>query len=122
MGNMDAERDWGHARDYVRAMWLMLQQGEPDDYVISTGVAHSVRELVDTAFAHAGLDPSAYVKIDPAMLRPAEVEHLIGDCSKARERLRWRPDVDFKGLVEMMVDTDVKRLSQHRDHPADPLR
>jgi GDPmannose 4,6-dehydratase len=89
--------------------------------VISTGVAHSVRELVDTAFAHAGLEASKYVKSDPAMLRPAEVEHLIGDCSKARERLGWTPDVDFKGLVEMMVDTDVKRLSQHRDRPADPL-
>jgi GDPmannose 4,6-dehydratase len=118
LGNLDAKRDWGFAGDYVRAMWMMLQQDEPDDYVISTGVAHSVRELVDTAFAHAGLDPAKYVKLDPAFLRPAEVEHLIGDCTKARERLGWTPAVDFNGLIEMMVDADVKRLEPLRDRLA----
>jgi GDPmannose 4,6-dehydratase len=118
LGNLDAQRDWGFAGDYVRAMWLMLQQDEPDDYVISTGVAHSVRDLVQTAFAHAGLDPSKHVKLDSAMLRPAEVEHLIGDCSKARERLGWTPAVDFKGLIEMMVDADLKRLEPLRDRVA----
>src|SRR6476661_8198075 len=115
LGNLDAQRDWGFAGDYVRAMWMMLQQDEPDDYVISTGVAHSVRDLVDTAFAHAGLDPGKHVKLDKAFLRPAEVEHLIGDCSKARGRLGWRPAVDFQGLIEMMVDADVKRLDSARD-------
>jgi GDPmannose 4,6-dehydratase len=118
LGNLDARRDWGFAGDYVRAMWLMLQQDEPDDYVISTGVAHSVRDLVDTAFAHVGLDPGKYVQLDAAMLRPAEVEHLIGDCSKARARLGWRPAIDFKGLIEMMVDADVKRLEPTRDRVA----
>ena len=118
LGNLDARRDWGFAGDYVRAMWMMLQQDEPDDYVISTGVAHSVRDLVDTAFAHAGLDPGKHVKLDKAFLRPAEVEHLIGDCSKARERLGWRPAIDFKGLIEMMVDADVKRLDSARDRVA----
>jgi GDPmannose 4,6-dehydratase len=112
LGNLDAQRDWGFAGDYVRAMWLMLQQPEPDDYVIATGVAHSVRELVHTAFAHAGLDPDRYVRIDPALLRPAEVDHLIGDSSKARRVLGWSPRVDFAGLVRMMVDADVERLSQ----------
>jgi GDPmannose 4,6-dehydratase len=118
LGNLDAKRDWGFAGDYVRAMWMMLQQDEPDDYVISTGVAHSVQDLVDTAFAHADLDPAKYVKIDPAFLRPAEVEHLIGDCTKARERLGWSPDVDFNRLIEMMVDADVKRLEPLRDRLA----
>ncbi len=118
LGNLDARRDWGFAGDYVRAMWMMLQQDEPDDYVISTGVAHSVRDLVDTAFAHAGLDPGKHVKLDKAFLRPAEVEHLIGDCSKARGRLGWRPAIDFKGLIEMMVDADVKRLDSARDRVA----
>ena len=118
LGNLDARRDWGFAGDYVRAMWMMLQQDEPDDYVISTGVAHSVRDLVDTAFAHVGLDPGKHVKLDKAFLRPAEVEHLIGDCSKARGRLGWRPAIDFKGLIEMMVDADVKRLDSARDRVA----
>ena len=118
LGNLDSARDWGYAGDYVKAMWMMLQQDEPDDYVISTGVAHSVRDLVDTAFAHAGLDPGKHVKLDKAFLRPAEVEHLIGDCSKARERLGWRPAIDFKGLIEMMVDADVKRLDSARDRVA----
>ena len=118
LGNLDAQRDWGFAGDYVRAMWLMLQQDEPDDYVISTGVAHSVRDLVDTAFAHAGLDPAEHVKLDSAMLRPAEVEHLIGDCSKARQHLGWVPAVDFQGLIEMMVDADVARLTPLADRLA----
>ena len=115
LGNLDAKRDWGFAGDYVRAMWMMLQQDKPDDFVISTGVAHSVRELVDTAFAHAGLDPAKHVKLDPAFLRPAEVEHLIGDCSKAQQQLGWKPEVDFQGLVQMMVDADVARLTARPD-------
>jgi GDPmannose 4,6-dehydratase len=112
LGNLDAKRDWGFAGDYVNAMWLMLQQDAPDDYVIATGVAHSVRELVDAAFAHVGLDPERHVRLDPAFLRPAEVEHLIGDCSKARQQLGWIPAVDFTSLVRMMVDADVERLAQ----------
>jgi GDPmannose 4,6-dehydratase len=110
IGNLDAHRDWGFAGDYVRAMWLMLQQSTPDDYVISTGVAHSVRDLIQIAFAHVGLDWEKHVRIDPAFLRPAEVEHLLGDASKARKELGWTPLVDFKQLVEMMVDADVARL------------
>ncbi len=109
LGNLDAQRDWGFAGDYVRAMWLMLQQDEADDYVIATGESHSVRELVEIAFAHAGLDWQNHVVIDPAFLRPAEVDHLIGDASKAKARLGWSPSVDFKGLVQMMVDADLKR-------------
>ena len=96
LGNLDARRDWGFAGDYVRAMWLMLQQDEPDDYVVATGVSHSVRELVELACEHAGLDWKTCVKQDPKLLRPAEVDHLIGDSSKAREKLGWTPDVDFK--------------------------
>jgi len=115
LGNLDAKRDWGFAGDYVRAMWMMLQQDEPDDFVISTGVAHSVRDLVDTAFAHAGLDPEKHVKLDPAFLRPAEVEHLIGDCRKAQRQLGWQPEVDFRGLVQMMVDADIARLTARPD-------
>jgi GDPmannose 4,6-dehydratase len=111
IGNLDAQRDWGYAGDYVRAMWLMLQQDQPDDYVIATGVCHSVRELVDIAFARVGLDWQKYVKIDPLLLRPAEVDHLLGDATKARRVLNWRPEVDFKQLVEMMVDADIQRLS-----------
>ena len=111
MGNLDAHRDWGFAGDYVRAMWLMLQQDEPDDYVISTGIAHSVRELIEIAFARVGLEWQKHVVIDPSLLRPAEVDHLLGDCSKAKTQLNWKPEVDFKQLIEMMVDADVKRLS-----------
>jgi GDPmannose 4,6-dehydratase len=111
LGNLDASRDWGFAGDYVRAMWMMLQQDAADDYVIATGVSHSVRDLVEIAFGHAGLDWTKYVRIDPAFLRPAEVDHLIGDATKARTVLGWEPDVDFKGLVAMMVDADVARLS-----------
>ncbi len=110
LGNLDALRDWGYAGDYVEAMWLMLQQDQPDDYVVATGVKHSVRELVDVAFARAGLDPARYVQTDPALLRPAEVNHLCGDAGKARAELGWRPKVDFRALVEMMVDADLERV------------
>jgi GDPmannose 4,6-dehydratase len=111
LGNMDAQRDWGFAGDYVRAMWLMLQQDRADDYVIATGESHSVRELVQIAFDHAGLDFKKYVRTDAALRRPAEVDHLIGDPSKATSTLGWRPSVDFKTLVTMMVDADMARLS-----------
>jgi GDPmannose 4,6-dehydratase len=114
MGNLDAHRDWGFSGDYVRAMWLMLQQDDPDDYVISTGIAHSVRELIEIAFGRVGLDWQKHVMIDPALLRPAEVDHLLGDCSKAKRQLNWQPEVDFKQLIEMMVDADMKRLSGAR--------
>jgi GDPmannose 4,6-dehydratase len=110
IGNLDAQRDWGFAGDYVRMMWLMLQQDRADDYVIATGVSHSVRELVEIAFAHAGLDWQKYVRVDPALLRPAEVDHLLGDASKARAELGWMPTVGFKELVEMMVDADLQLL------------
>jgi GDPmannose 4,6-dehydratase len=112
LGNLDAQRDWGFAGDYVRAMWMMLQQDAPDDYVIATGVSHSVRELVEIAFARVGFDWQDYVKLDPALIRPAEVDHLIGDAAKARGQLGWTPSVDFRGLVEMMVDADLERLSK----------
>jgi GDPmannose 4,6-dehydratase len=112
LGNLDAERDWGYAKDYVEAMWLMLQQDEPDDYVIATGEAHSVRELVDLAFDQVGLDPDEHVKLDPRFLRPAEVEHLIGDYSKAREKLGWEPRTSFEALVRLMVDADVELLER----------
>jgi GDPmannose 4,6-dehydratase len=111
LGNLDACRDWGFAGDYVRAMWMMLQQDRADDYVIATGVTHSVRQLVETAFGHAGLDWQKYVRIDPAFLRPAEVDHLIGDASKAKRVFGWEPSVSFEQLVAMMVDADVKALS-----------
>jgi GDPmannose 4,6-dehydratase len=112
LGNLDAHRDWGFAGDYVRAMYLMLQQDRADDYVIATGESHSVRELVEVAFEHAGLDWTKYVKLDPKFLRPAEVDHLIGDCAKARRALGWEPEVDFEALVRMMVDADLKRHSR----------
>jgi GDPmannose 4,6-dehydratase len=113
LGNLDAQRDWGFAGDYVRAMWLMLQQPTADDYVVATGESHSVQQLVETAFGHAGLDWRAHVKLDPKFLRPAEVDHLIGDATKAREVLKWKPSVDFPGLVRMMVDADVLRHAEH---------
>jgi GDPmannose 4,6-dehydratase len=112
LGNLDAHRDWGFAGDYVRAMWMMLQQDEADDYVIATGESHSVQGLVELAFGHAGLDWRAHVVTDPAFLRPAEVDHLIGDPAKARDQFGWTPSVDFPGLVRMMVDADLKRLSR----------
>jgi len=110
IGNLDAQRDWGFAGDYVRAMWLMLQQPKPDDFVIATGVSHSVRDLIQIAFARAGLDWEKHVRVDPALLRPAEVEHLLGNPAKAKQELGWTPSVDFKQLVEMMVDADIARL------------
>jgi GDPmannose 4,6-dehydratase len=110
LGNRDAHRDWGFAGDYVRAMWLMLQQDRPDDYVVATGKAHSVQELVEVAFAHVGLDWQKHVGVDQRYLRPAEVDHLIGDATKARKELGWEPTVDFKGLVHMMVDADLARI------------
>jgi GDPmannose 4,6-dehydratase len=118
LGNLDAHRDWGFAGDYVRAMWLMLQQDRADDYVIATGESHSVRELVEVAFGHAGLDWQKYVRLDPKLLRPAEVDHLIGDSSKARAALGWTPALDFRGLVRLMVDTDLERLSRTPGTPA----
>ena len=111
LGNLDACRDWGFAGDYVRAMWMMLQQDQADDYVIATGVSHSVRQLVETAFGHVGLDWQKYVRVDPAFLRPAEVDHLIGDASKAKRVLGWEPSVSFEKLVAMMVDADIATLS-----------
>src|SRR6187431_9502 len=104
LGNLDAQRDWGFAGDYVRAMWLMLQQDAADDFVIATGVTHSVRDLVQIAFNRVGIDWEKHVKLDPKLIRPAEVEHLIGDNTKARTELGWQPDVDFVALIKMMVD------------------
>jgi GDPmannose 4,6-dehydratase len=111
LGNLDAKRDWGFAGDYVEAMWLMLQAETPEDYVIATGEEHSVEEFADIAFAHAGLERNQHVKTDPAFLRPAEVDHLVGEAAKAREQLGWEPRVSFRELVEMMVDADLERLS-----------
>ncbi len=110
LGNLDAKRDWGFAGDYVEAMWLMLQQDEPDDYVVATGETNTVERLVDLAFARAGLDKEKHVRIDPAFIRPAEVDLLIGDPTHAKEKLGWQPKVDFEGLVNMMVDADLERL------------
>jgi GDPmannose 4,6-dehydratase len=112
LGNLDAQRDWGYAGDYVKAMWLMLQQDEPDDYVIATGETHSVRELCEVAFAHVGLDWRDFVVVDPALMRPAEVDQLVGDASKARRVLGWAPTVSFEELVRMMVDADLQLLRQ----------
>jgi GDPmannose 4,6-dehydratase len=110
LGNMDAERDWGYAKDYVEAMWLMLQQDEPDDYVIATNETHTVRELVDVAFAHVGLDPADYVRQDPRFMRPAEVDQLIGSYDKAKDQLGWEPRTRFEDLVKLMVDADLELL------------
>jgi GDPmannose 4,6-dehydratase len=114
LGNQEARRDWGFAGDYVRAMWLMLQQDEPDDYVIATGENHSVRDLVEVAFSHVGLKAEDHVREDPSLFRPAEVEQLVGDPTKARQCLGWKPEVSFKELIGMMVDADMKRLSRQR--------
>jgi GDPmannose 4,6-dehydratase len=111
LGNLDAHRDWGFAGDYVIAMWLMLQRDRPDDYVIATGVSHAVRDLVQVAFDHVGLRWQDYVRLDERLIRPAEVEHLIGDSSKARAELGWTPTVDFAGLIGMMVDADLERVA-----------
>ena len=112
LGNLDAERDWGYARDYVEAMWLMLQQHEPDDFVIATGEIHSVRELVEVAFDHVGLSPDEYVRIDKRFLRPAEVEHLVGDATKAKEKLGWVPRTSFEEMIRRMVDSDLELLGR----------
>jgi GDPmannose 4,6-dehydratase len=117
MGNLDAHRDWGYAGDYVRAMWLMLQQDQPDDFVIATNTMHSVRDAIEIAFAHVGLDPGQHVTIDPRFLRPAEVEELRGDASKAKQTLGWAPQVGFDELMKMMVDADLERLAREQ-HPA----
>jgi GDPmannose 4,6-dehydratase len=114
LGNLEASRDWGFAGDYVKAMWMMLQQPQPDDYVVATGETHTVRELVEVAFGCAGLDWTKYVVQDPALTRPAEVDLLVGDASKARRVLGWKPEVDFPGLVRMMVEADLKRLQGSR--------
>jgi GDPmannose 4,6-dehydratase len=110
LGNLEAKRDWGYAPDYVEAMWMMLQAEEPDDFVIATGETHSVRDAVEVAFARQGLDPDEHVEIDPQYYRPSEVDHLLGDASKAKDRLGWEPKVRFKELVELMVDADVAAL------------
>lgn len=109
LGNLDARRDWGYAGDYVQAMWLMLQPGQPDDYVIATGETHSVRDLVEAAFGHAGLDWHKHVVLDPDLIRPAEVDLLIGDASKAKRVLGWQPTISFLELVRLMVDADLAR-------------
>jgi GDPmannose 4,6-dehydratase len=112
LGNLNAKRDWGYAGDYVRAMWLMLQQPKPIDYVIATGKAHTVKEFVQVAFKHVGLDWQKYVVVDKRLFRPAEVNHLRGDASKAKKKLGWQPAVSFQQLVKMMVDADLDRLSK----------
>lgn len=111
LGNLDAQRDWGFAGDYVKAMWAMLQQDEPDDFVIGTGETHTVRSLVTTAFEHVDLDWEEWVVVDPRFIRPAEVDLLMADPSKARRKLGWEPEVEFDELIRMMVDADLKRLS-----------
>ena len=118
LGNLDAHRDWGFAGDYVRAMWLMLQQDQPSDYVVATGVSHSVKELVEIAFAHAGLDWRSHVRTDPSLLRLAEVDRLVGDPTHARQTLDWTPTVDFAALVRMMVDADLERVGGEASRPA----
>jgi len=110
LGNLEAHRDWGYAGDYVRAMWMMLQQPEAQDYVIATGEYHTCGELVEVAFGHVGLDPWEYVRLDPALLRPAEVDLLVGDATKAEHELGWHPHVSFEKLITMMVDADLERL------------
>src|SRR6188472_3693953 len=110
LGNLDAKRDWGYAPDYVEAMWMMLQADVPEDFVIATGETHTVREAVEVAFARKGLDPDGHVEIDPNYYRPSEVDHLLGDAGKAKEKLGWEPTVRFKELVELMVDADVASL------------
>jgi GDPmannose 4,6-dehydratase len=112
MGNLEAKRDWGFAGDYARAMWMMLQQEEPDDYVIATGEAHSVGEMCEIAFARAGLDYRKYVVQDRLFFRPAEVHILTGDATKARDKLGWNPKVSFKELIEMMVDADMEDVAR----------
>ena len=112
MGNLDAKRDWGFAGDYVKAMWLMLQQDKPDDYVIATGETHSVKEFLELAFARVGLNYKDYVVVDPKFLRPAEVDLLLGDPTKAKKQLGWKTEVSFQGLIDMMVDADMERIAR----------
>jgi len=114
LGNLDAKRDWGHAKDYVEAMWMMLQAKEPDDYVVATGESHSVKELCEEAFACAGMDWKEFVEVDPHYFRPAEVDFLQGDATKAREKLGWRPKVGFKQLIKGMVDADLERTAREK--------
>ena len=118
LGNLDAERDWGYAKDYVEAMWLMLQRDDPQDYVVATGVAHSVRDCVEIAFDHVGLPTDDHVVIDETLKRPAEVDHLIGDASKAKRELGWEPRTSFEELIRLMVDSDYELLSRGRSTPA----
>jgi GDPmannose 4,6-dehydratase len=110
MGNLDALRDWGYAPEYVEAMWMMLQQDDPDDYVVATGEAHSPREFCEFAFGHVGLDWEKHVEIDPRYYRPTEVNHLLGDAAKARSKLGWAPRTNFEELVRLMVDADIRLL------------
>ncbi|NEP81352.1 MAG: GDP-mannose 4,6-dehydratase [Okeania sp. SIO3B3] len=112
LGNLDSKRDWGYAKDYVRAMWMMLQQEQPDDYVIATNETHSIKEFLEIAFTHVNLNWQDYVEFDPRYLRPAEVDLLIGDCTKAKEKLGWQPSVTFTELVHLMVDSDIKDLEK----------
>ncbi len=116
LGNLDAKRDWGYALDYVGAMWQMMQQDQPDDYVISSGEMHTVRELCEAAFAHVDLDMNDYVVVDPKFYRPAEVHELLGDFSKAKKALGWEPQTSFEDLVKMMVSADLKRVQAFKDH------
>lgn len=122
LGNLDARRDWGYAGDYVKMMWMMLQQDEPDDYVIATGVAHTVEELVRTAFEYVDLNWKDYVKIDERFVRPAEVDLLIGDASRARDKLGWQPEVSFEELIRMMVDSDIEHVQAEIKAGAHPGR
>lgn len=115
LGNLDAKRDWGYAKEYVEAMWLMLQQDKPDDYVIATGETHSVRDFLEAAFGHVGLDWKKYIAMDERYLRPAEVDLLLGDASKAKRQIGWEPKTKFKDLVKLMVDADIKLLKDHRE-------
>jgi GDPmannose 4,6-dehydratase len=119
LGDLDARRDWGYAGDYVRAMWLMLQQDEPDDYIVASGESHSVREFVQAAFAHVGLDWQDVVRVDPALERgAAELHRLVGDPSHAQSRLGWKPELDFTQLVHLLVDADLDRLRTRTDEAA----
>jgi GDPmannose 4,6-dehydratase len=115
LGNLDAKRDWGYAKEFVEAMWIMLQQNEPDDYVIATGETHSVREFLEVAFESAALDWRKYVEIDPRYYRPTEVDLLVGDYSKAKTKLGWEPKTKFVELAKLMVDADIALLKAHRE-------
>jgi len=122
LGNLESKRDWGYAKEYVEAMWLMLQQDKPDDYVIATGETHSVKEFCEAAFSHAGLDWREYVEIDKRYLRPAEVDILVGDASKAKKHLGWSPKTGFKDLVRLMVDEDIKLIQSQLSGTPHPVR